>query len=156
MNEVCPFHIAAVDVLERRAQIAALEDHLINDVAPHHGVETGLKHSFEGGIYIREAFLPEGTLAIGKLHKAAHLTRLVQGRVTITTEAGSETYDAPLTLVASAGMKRVAYAHTDTIWQSVHRVGEERDLNAIEAMLIAKDFNELALAGEERQCLSSM
>jgi hypothetical protein len=145
--------VTGADRLDRRAQIASLEDHL-KQCAAEHGVETGLRHLFASGVYVREAFLPAGTLAIGKLHKAPHITVLLQGRVTITTEEGSETYEAPLTLVAPAGIKRVAYAHTDVIWQSIHNVGEERDLEVIEGLLIAKDFDDPALPQEEPPCLS--
>lgn len=145
--------VDGADRFERRAQIAALEDRLIQ-YAAEHGVETGLRHLFASGVYVREAFLPACTLAIGKLHKLPHITVLLQGRVTITTEEGSNTYEAPQTLVAPAGIKRVAYAHTDVIWQSIHNVGDERDLEIIEALLIAKDFSDPALHQEERLCLS--
>jgi hypothetical protein len=131
--------------LKRRGQITALQDFMQNEVAEKLAPE--IRHYFANGVYVREMHAPAGALIVGKIHKAEHITVLLAGRITITTEEGSQTLEAPLTLVAKPGMKRVGYCHTDTIWQSIHSVGEERDLEKIEAALIARDFDDPALAG---------
>lgn len=157
-EDVCPVDINGEVRLVRREQIAALEEHLVRDIAPTHGVTPDVRHYFAAGVYVREMHLPADSLVVGKLHKLPHVTVLVKGKITITTEEGSETLEAPLTLVAPPGIKRVGYCHTDVIWQSIHNVGEERDLDVIEERLIAKDFSDPALATEagDQACLSSL
>jgi hypothetical protein len=125
-----------------------------NDMAPEHRIEPVTNHYFANGVYVREMIVPAGNIVIGKIHKAPHITILVQGKITITTEEGSQTIEAPLTLVAAPGMKRVGYCHTDVIWHSVHHVGEERDLEKIEEALIAKTFDDPALAGDQLDKIS--
>lgn len=146
MADTSPISLTGTDRLERREQIAALQDYMQREVSAEHHVECEIKHYFASGVYVREMHAPAGTLIVGKIHKAPHITVLVKGKITITTEEGSQTIEAPLTLVAAPGMKRVGYCHTDVIWQSIHNVGEERDLERIEEALIAKDFDDPALA----------
>lgn len=130
--------------LERRAKIASLQAHMEGlDEAEKLSIEAMTHHHFASGAYVREMRIPAGVLVVGKLHKTEHIAILMQGKVTITSETGSTTFEAPCIMVAPPGTKRVAYAHTDSIWASVHKVGDERDLQVIEDRLIAKNFEEL-------------
>lgn len=144
IDHVAPEALPDEERLERRAKIAALEQFMLTDEAfQEHRIEPVTNHYFANGCYVREMIVPAGNVVIGKLHKTPHITVLVQGKITITTENGSQTIEAPLTLVSPPGVKRVGYCHTDVIWHSIHSVGEERDLDRIEAMLIAPSFDEL-------------
>lgn len=103
-------------------------------------VPLGLRHYFASGVYVREMVIPAGVLAVGKIHRHEHIFVLLSGTLTIITEEGSETLTGPVTRVAPAGTKRCAIAQTDCILQNIHAVGEERDLEKIEALFIAPDF----------------
>ena len=46
------------------------------------------KHHFAGGIYCRELHMPQGSVAVGKVHKTEHLFMVVQGLMRITTQDG--------------------------------------------------------------------
>lgn len=119
-------------------------------------VEDMTRHYFASGAYVREARIPAGGLAIGKIHKTEHIAILLSGSVRITTEEGSVDLDAPQVMVSPAGIKRVALAITDTIWLAVHAVGEERDLGKIEAALIAPSFDDLALDGDKHEKITGV
>jgi len=102
-----------------------------------------LKHSYADGIYVREIFIPKGTLIVGKIHKYVHPNFLMKGEVSVVTESkGVERLKAPLSMISEAGTKRVVYAHEDTIWITVHKT-DETDPDKIEDEIIAKTFDEL-------------
>lgn len=101
-----------------------------------------LKHTFADGVYIREIFIPKGTLLVGKIHKHSHPNFLLKGDVSVATEEGPKRLQAPLSMVSPAGTKRVVYAHEDTVWITVH-VTDKKDLCEIEEEIIAKTYDEL-------------
>jgi len=104
-----------------------------------------LKHSFVDGIYVREIFMPAGTVCVGKIHRHAHPNFLMKGRVTVVTEEGGiEELQAPLSMISPAGTQRAVYVHEDCIWITVHSNPDNlRDLVEIEDFVIAKSYNEL-------------
>jgi hypothetical protein len=102
-----------------------------------------LKHSFAEGVYVREIFIPKGTVMTGKIHRHSHPNFLMKGEVVVVTEdGGKEHLKAPLSMISKAGTKRVIYAIEDTVWITVH-VTEETDLKKIEDYVIAPTFAEL-------------
>lgn len=128
-----------------RADILSFE----NEMRKVQGVELGdnekcpLKHTFADGVYVREIFIPKGTLIVGKIHKHSHPNFLMKGEVSVVTESGGvERLKAPLSMISPAGTKRIVYAHEDTVWVTVH-VTEERELEKIEEVVIAKSYEEL-------------
>ena len=102
-----------------------------------------LTHKFADGMYVREIFIPRGQLIVGKIHKHCHPNFLMKGDVSVITESGGvERLKAPQSIISPAGIKRVVYAHEDTVWITVH-VTEERDLDKIEEVVIAKTYADL-------------
>lgn len=99
------------------------------------------KHHFGPGVYLRELFLPAGTLAVGKMHKTEHLSVLAQGELSVWTEAGMRHLTAPAVLHSFPGCKRVAYAHQDSTFICVH-VTPETDLGKLEDALIMPELLE--------------
>lgn len=92
-------------------------------------------HHFSDGIYAREIFIPKGSLLTGKMHATDHLNIISQGDISVLTENGIERIKAPATIMSKAGMKRVGYAHEDTVWTTIHGT-RETDLYRLEAELI--------------------
>ena len=76
-------------------------------------------HHFSNGVYARELHIPAGTILTGAIHKFENLNIMSKGDMTIVTETGPMRVQAPFTVVSPPGTKRVAYAHTDTIWTTV-------------------------------------
>lgn len=100
-------------------------------------VEIPVRHYFSDGVYAREIRIPAGTLLTGKIHKRENLNILSAGEISVLTEAGMQRIKAPFTVVSPPGTKRIAYAHTDCVWTTVHGT-HETDLDKIEAEFIAQ------------------
>ena len=98
-------------------------------------LEIKITHHFSKGTYAREAFVPKGTIVTGKIHREEHLNIVSQGDITVWTEDGMRRIQAPYTFQSKPGTKRVAYAHTDTIWTTIHAT-TETDLELLEEQLI--------------------
>ena len=105
-------------------------------------VEMPLQHTFAPGVYVRTIFIPAGSVIVGKIHKHRHANVLSQGHVTVLTESGGlEDLHGPLTMVSEPGTKRAVYAHTDTVWTTIHPT-DKTDLADIEEEVIAKTYEE--------------
>lgn len=99
-------------------------------------VDCPVKHYFAPGVYLREIFMPAGTIVIGKIHKTEHLNIIERGACLIRHDDGAvETLQAPLTFVSKAGVQKVLYIAEDTVWKTVH-VTAETDLVKLEELLI--------------------
>ena len=105
-------------------------------------VEMPLQHTFAPGVYVRTIFIPAGTVLVGKIHKHRHANVLSMGKVTVLTESGGvEDLEGPVTMVSEPGTKRAVYAHTDTVWTTIHPT-DKTDLEEIEEETIVKTFGE--------------
>ena len=58
-----------------------------------------------------------------------------QGELSILTDDGVVRVKAPYTVVSPPGTKRLAFAHEDTIWTTIHGT-EEQDIEKIEDQFI--------------------
>lgn len=142
MNEIAVIDLPHVPT---RAQIERLERELFK----FEQIELPTTHHFASGLYARELFIPAGTVLTGKVHKTEHLNICSKGRITVWTEDGMKTVEAPFTMVSRPGTKRVGFAHEDTIWITVHaNVNEERDIQKLEDELVER----VALTHEGEVC----
>ena len=122
------------DIALRDASIDALEAAITADLPP---VEIPVKDYFSKGVYAREIFIPKGTVITGKIHKFTNLNIMSQGEMSVLTEDGIKRVKAPFTIVSPPGTRRVAYAHEDTIWTTIHGT-EKTDVDEIEAEFVAQ------------------
>lgn len=133
----------AFDAEERaavRQQIIDLEAYLLT--LPQ--VDIPIKHHFADGLYLREGFIPAGTLATGMLHVAEHANIISQGTIRIVTEDGAETLTAPATFICRPGVKKVAVAVTDVVMINVHANPDNlRDPAEIESRIFVRDHRDL-------------
>lgn len=106
-------------------------------------------HHFADGLYARELLIPAGVLLTGKIHKHEHLNIISKGDITVWTEEGMKRIQAPFTVVSQPGMKRLGFAHSDTVWTTIHAV-EGRDMAELERLLVCDTFEEFqAFLGNE-------
>lgn len=134
--------------LKLRAQIDSLEA-ILMDRSEELGLAVGdsemfpLKHTFVDGLYVREMSMPKDHFAIGKLQKHEHLWMLLKGKLTVTTQSGSEEYIGPCYVKAKAGEKKAVYAHEDSIFMNIYpNPDNKQDLEQIENAWIAKNYLE--------------
>ena len=104
----------------------------------HEQVEMPVTHHFAEGVYGRELFIPKDTILTGKIHKFSQLNVLLKGELSVLTEDGVKRVQQGFLVVSPAGTKRIAYAHEDSIWLTVHGT-HETDLEKIESQFIAQN-----------------
>lgn len=137
-NEVAentPPQFTRKDILDLEGALSKVEGavHGDSDLLP-------LKHTFAEGVYVREIFIPKGSVLTGKIHRHSHPNFLMQGEVIVVTEfGGREHLKAPMSMISKAGTKRAILALEDTVWVTVH-VTPETDLNKIEDYVIAPSY----------------
>lgn len=112
------------------------------------------------GVYMREAFFPADTFAIGHKHKTRHYNILLTGRIRVKQGDKVEEIVAPAIWVGEPGVRKVAYIVEDTRWINVLGAAPQT-LEELEAALIEKsetfkEHESLRLeAGQLRHPLSS-
>jgi len=118
------------------ARIDALEAAMLSGAAP--AVDLPLVHRWTPGLYIREIFMPAGTLLTSKIHKTEHPYVVTKGRVSVYIPGvGVEELAAGHFGITKPGTRRVLYIHEDTTWITFHpNADDEGDLAVIEQRLI--------------------
>ena len=99
-------------------------------------------HHFADGVYLRELFMPEGSVVVGMIHRTQHLTIICSGTVRITTDNGVEEITGPTVFVSEPGAKKAILAITDATLMNPHPT-TETDLVKIEQTFIAPSFEAL-------------
>jgi hypothetical protein len=103
----------------------------------------------------KELTMPKGMTLVGKLHRHAHLTFLMQGKVMVVSEFGEETIEAPATFVSPAGTKRAFYVLEDAILTMVHVTEHtsEEDIGKIEEEVISPTYSAMGLPEPELEII---
>lgn len=118
-------------------------------------VELKLVHYHSEGVYARELHIPKGALVIGEIHKYKNLNILSKGKISVSTDDGLVTVEAPFTVVSPSGTKRYAFAHEDCVWTTILRT-DEINIDKIEKHFVAKSEQEfLEFCGQQTLALES-
>lgn len=97
-----------------------------------------VKHSFDRGLYVREIFIPAGTIFIGRPHKVGHRIEGISGRVVLYINGERRDFDGPFELHTQAGTQIAAHAITDHVAHTYHaNPGESRNVDECEAAAFA-------------------
>jgi hypothetical protein len=136
------------DLPKLRGQILALEQKMFE--MPEHQISITPVHYFAPGLYAREVLIPKGCVATGKIHLQGHLNIVSKGDVSVMTDEGIKRIQAPATLISQPGIKRVVWAHEDTVWTTIHAC-TETDIGKIEDALVVNTYEQYALRIAERE-----
>lgn len=134
-----PFAGREVAVFNQLATILATQtvDQIEEKLIENEPVECPVIHRFGPGVYIREVTLPAGTIAIGHLHRTAHINIILKGRVTVMNDNGTTTeIEAPYVYTSQPGRK-VVFAQSEVVWQNIFAT-TETDVQVLEEMLLDK------------------
>jgi len=109
-------------------------------------------HYFAQGLYAREILIPKDTLLTGKIHLFEHLNIISKGDISVLTENGIKRVKAPATIISKPGIKRLGFAHEDTVWTTIHACSET-DVDEVEKLLVVDTFEEYDLITGGGKCL---
>jgi hypothetical protein len=79
-----------------------------------------VKQSFENGQYVREIFVPAGTVFIGRPHVRGHYIRGISGSITYRDQNGTLELTAPFDLYTLPGTQCAVVARTDHVARTYH------------------------------------
>ena len=102
-----------------------------------------IKHHFMDGVYIREMHMKKGSAVIGAIHKHLHMCFLLTGKMTVMNEDETVDHIAPCFITSTPGIKRVLYAHEDSVWFNTHKnPSNTEDLDELEKEIVATSYEE--------------
>lgn len=132
MNEVTTILNERIDLLEKVM------------VENFNEIDCPLKHTFEDGFYVREIFMPKGSLITSKIHKTRHPYFVTEGVVSVWVNGGQELLiKAPAEGITEPGTRRILYIHENCKWVTFHLNPDNEDLEGIEDRIIEKHINPL-------------
>lgn len=95
-------------------------DDIIRKVDKLPQMQCPVTNYFAPGVYVREMFIPAGTIAVGHKHLTEHVCTIVHGKIAfLRMDRSIDYYEAPATFIAGKGRK-IVYAIEDTVVQNVH------------------------------------
>lgn len=118
-------------------------------------VDNPVKHLFTPKMYIRQIFMPGGTVAVSKVHNSCHPFVVTQGKYAVCNAETNEVgiIEAPYIGVTTPGSRRVFEIIEDTILTTFHPIdfitGEENRLSDEEKEAIALKVEELIIDKRE-------
>lgn len=115
-------------VRENDDRLDELELAMLENFEPVHCLTT---HKFTDGMYIREIFMPAGSLITSKIHKTEHPYIVSFGKAAVSIDGDDwNEITAPYTGITKPGTRRVLYILEDCIWTTFHIVdGMKSDYN---------------------------
>lgn len=125
------------------------EAEIVERLAP---VEMPIHHHFISSphmkMYIREIFIPKGTITTSCIHKEASPFSIIKGEVLVGDSQGITHIKAPYHGVNEPGVKRLIETLEDTVWV-VFYATDKTDVAEIAKDIIFERENEL-LTGESK------
>lgn len=99
-----------------------------------------LVNRFTNGMYIRDLFMPAGSLLTSYIHATHHPFTILTGRISVyEIGRGVNHYKAPHFGITKPGARRVLYVHEDTRWLTFHpNPNNETDISKLENILFIK------------------
>tara|TARA_R110000824_G_scaffold68935_3_gene177702 strand:+ start:40 stop:522 length:483 start_codon:yes stop_codon:yes gene_type:complete len=102
-----------------------------------------LKHRFTDGMYIREVFVPAGSLFTTAIHKKQHPFVISLGKYKVYDGDNILVIEAPHTGITEPNTRRLIYAEEDTICTTFH-ITDKTDVDEIEKEIIIDHKNNYA------------
>ena len=102
-----------------------------------------IRHFFMDSVYVREMKMYKGTAVIGAVHKHLHMCFLLEGHLSVANEEAVVEYIAPCYIISKPGIKRILYAHKDSLWYNTHKnPSNTEDIEKLEKEIIALNYDE--------------
>lgn len=145
--------ITTAKPIPTNADIERLEDAML--AGPR--LDLPLKHHFAPGVYVRELFVPKGTVIIGHEHRNATMNIVLAGRARVLSGGPVAELAAGDIFTSGAGVRKVALVLEDLRWLNVlPNPDNETDNEKLEDRHIIKSaaYQRHELQTKEVKCLS--
>ena len=136
-------------ISEFHREFVEMDGVLLDDEIEKHNP---MDHFFADGQYIRRVHFPAHEFIVTKIHKKKHPFFLMKGKLSILSEHGKVTLEAPHFDITLPGTKRIIYTHTACTFITVHAT-EETEVDKVEEDVIAKDFNDPKITAHDAKLL---
>jgi len=114
-----------MNMLIQRENDAALDELEALMLKEGEVIHCPLVHRFTNGMYIRQIFMPKGSLITSRIHKTEHPYTVSLGAVAVSIDGGEwDHIVAPHTGITNPGTRRILYILEDCIWTTYHPVKE--------------------------------
>lgn len=118
-------------------------------------VECPLTHRFTDGLYVREIFMPAGSLITSKIHKTQHQFFVLKGSVIVWIDGEEQLIEAPYIGVTEPNTQRVLFVLEDCIWATSHPNPNNETVEQIEARILEGHDNVL-LSDHQKELLLNL
>jgi len=141
-----------IEIFREQLDLAKIEKVMLEQ---EEQVDIPLEHTFSAGIYIRQIFIPKGTIIMGKRHRKSACNVLLCGELSLYMGEGQPTskIKGPMLFTSAPFTKKLAYCHEDAIFMNILPT-EETDLDKIEEEFIISEADYLAEIEGGEACLS--
>jgi hypothetical protein len=121
--------------------------HLENEMLKQPQAEIKTEHYFADGVYVREITIPKGVLLTGAVHLTETIDVLVSGDITIIYDEVKKRLQNHGVYISKPGVKKLAFAHEDTVWMTVHAVDDVKGktLDEVEKELWVTSYDDYNL-----------
>ena len=140
-----PLDPEALGALSPRERVAALEAAIRARPAADLITELPVRHHIANGVYVRELFIPKGTVGTGRIHNHDHVVILI-GDISVYDGAGggAQRFTGVNVFTSARGAKRAAYAHEDTRFITAHRMSNpaQTDIAALEREFVTETYED--------------
>jgi hypothetical protein len=103
-----------------------LEELMLEDLEM---IDLPLVHRFTQGMYIREIFMPEGSLVVSKVHKTEHPYTIMSGSADVYIPGvGVHTVEAGYVGITKPDTRRALHIKEDCRWATFHTLSPEEEL----------------------------
>lgn len=109
------------------------EEKMLQGVQP----VTFLKHHFSPGIYVREIWMPEGSIVLGHRHRTRHLNVVAHGEALVRINGQIFRAMAPWTFESDPGVRKALAIVRDMTWLTIHANPDDcQDVEVLELRLM--------------------
>jgi len=131
---------AIAELVGRRDPVDDLERELL----PFDQVDMPLIHRFAPNVYMREIYMPKGTLVIGHRHVTKHFNIVLTGSAIVSINGAVNKISAPYTFVSEPGDRKVLWILEHMIFQTIHpnEYSDVCEMSAEEQLELAEKLEE--------------
>ena len=101
--------------------------------------EVPLMHFFVPGMYVREVFMPRGSLIVSMEHKTSELNLVPRGKAIVRSGDDLRLVEGPCSFESEAGIRKILFILEDTVWQTAHMNPDDtRDIELLKSRLVVQ------------------